>query len=888
MTPRAIVSVVALVVGLVFSASRAVAQDRAVLTGVEPARAFVGETVQYAVALVNCPDSAQPVVGSGDGFELTFAHKSQQTRSVIDERGRRDEHRMTFVYRLKLTREGTHTIPAPTVDIDGDTLRGPPRTVVAEKNEQDWLILEASASSTEVVRQDTFELRLDIFVRDVPEQGDTDPLTVQNGDAELDLPWLAVPEGLGAGDLQAWARGHLSASRRRGFRIAQFKGTFFDGAPTFLPKAERVRRKGLDGREHGYHRYRLTLPLKALRAGTYRLPSVTMRAMVANRAVVRESRFGRRQGGLEGRKYVAFADGPVVTVRDAPTEGRPATYTGGVGAFTIRATAAPTTLKVGDPLTVTILVEGDAGLEDVGALALADQPEIASRFKVYEDRPTGEVSGRTKRFVHSMRPLAADVDAVPPIEFSYFDGAEKVYKTLRTDPIPLEVREAEKLDLTEVVVNEPDAGRTELTERAGGIFANRTDVDGLGNERVRPMRWFGAVGGMAALYAALAFALGWVRRRNADPAAVRRRGAFAAARARLADEASLDAIHAAFAEVTARVRDVPAEGLTARDVGAFTRAMGDEALASEIETLLGACEAAQFGGASAGDVGRLRSQASELLDRLERRYRDGGRSALGVGATAVLIAALLAGAASAQGDRARAFLDAQRAYEQATSPDDYAAAASRFRALLAGGAYENGAVLYNLGNAYYRAGELGLAIAAYRQAERHRPGDPELAANLREALSRRVDKFPPPGKSLADHVLFWTRSVPYRTQFVWLIVAAGVAFGLGVVRLVRPGWPGVGWGAVGALVLAVVLGAGGALAYYRNDVQVHGVVVAAEAEPRKAPNGAAAFDQPIHEGTEFVVTESRATSRTRWLRIRFAGDREGWIPADRAVTLPLQ
>ena len=45
------------------------------------------------------------------------------------------------------------------------------------------------------------------------------------------------------------------------------------------------------------------------------------------------------------------------------------------------------------------------------------------------------------------------------------------------------------------------------------------------------------------------------------------------------------------------------------------------------------------------------------------------------------------------------------------------------------------AVLYNQGNAWMRAGATGRALAAYRQAQRYRPRDPYLAANLQNALA---------------------------------------------------------------------------------------------------------------------------------------------------------
>ena len=73
-------------------------------------------------------------------------------------------------------------------------------------------------------------------------------------------------------------------------------------------------------------------------------------------------------------------------------------------------------------------------------------------------------------------------------------------------------------------------------------------------------------------------------------------------------------------------------------------------------------------------------------------------------------------------------------FDAAKTPADYRESADLLESLLADG-FRNGAVYYNLGNAYFRAGEYGRAIAAYRKAKPYRPRDPYLEANLRQALS---------------------------------------------------------------------------------------------------------------------------------------------------------
>jgi len=104
------------------------------------------------------------------------------------------------------------------------------------------------------------------------------------------------------------------------------------------------------------------------------------------------------------------------------------------------------------------------------------------------------------------------------------------------------------------------------------------------------------------------------------------------------------------------------------------------------------------------------------------------------------------------------FQRAQEGFDQAQQPDDFLRVAAQYQEILDGGLV-SGAVLYNQGNAFIRAGQRGRAIACYRQAARYRPRDPYLQANLAfavEAVSTEA-----PRKSLAEYILFWQNWLSY-------------------------------------------------------------------------------------------------------------------------------
>jgi tetratricopeptide (TPR) repeat protein len=75
--------------------------------------------------------------------------------------------------------------------------------------------------------------------------------------------------------------------------------------------------------------------------------------------------------------------------------------------------------------------------------------------------------------------------------------------------------------------------------------------------------------------------------------------------------------------------------------------------------------------------------------------------------------------------RATDFESANRLYEKG----DYPAAATAYQSLLQSGR-ASAALLFNLGNARFKNGQIGQAIAAYRQAQLLAPRDPDIRANL--------------------------------------------------------------------------------------------------------------------------------------------------------------
>lgn len=132
---------------------------------------------------------------------------------------------------------------------------------------------------------------------------------------------------------------------------------------------------------------------------------------------------------------------------------------------------------------------------------------------------------------------------------------------------------------------------------------------------------------------------------------------------------------------------------------------------------------------------------------------------------------------AAMADPSRVFVEAARAYDENRLDD----AIAGWHSLLDAG-QTLPPVLFNLGNAYYRNGQLGKAIRAYRQAQWLAPRDPDIRANLGFAAQTAGIPIPSPSGPAA----FWMSLT--LAEWLWLTLSFFWALaGIGAVAIWAPG-----------------------------------------------------------------------------------------------------
>jgi tetratricopeptide (TPR) repeat protein len=210
--------------------------------------------------------------------------------------------------------------------------------------------------------------------------------------------------------------------------------------------------------------------------------------------------------------------------------------------------------------------------------------------------------------------------------------------------------------------------------------------------------------------------------------------------------------------------------------------------------------------------------------------------------------------------------------------EDYAAAIEAYEAILAGG-FESHELYYNLGNAYFKVGDLGRSILSWERALKLEPGDQDAVANLALAAQLTADEIEPlPRFWLLSVVSWWVNLLP--RSALTLLVAVGwmsLAAGLTVRILARAFTPRrVGtWLVLGGASVVLVLGTN-LLVRELGIGQVERGVILADAVPvRSAPaedDNLTLFE--VHEGTRVRIDQRTE----RWAEIVLDDGKVGWVP----------
>jgi hypothetical protein len=625
-------------VAILLSAAQARAADEPeMVVEVGASEIFFGESVEYRVEIHNAKNPSAPdlsalrqdfdVVAGGD-------ESTNQSSTFIINGQFTQQNSFGHVYHFRLTpkRAGRLVVAAPSVTIDGKTITGQSLALnVIASGPQDLVVLEIKVDRAKIYPTQPFDVTLRVLVRPLPDDPERDPLLpLRRLPPHLEINWVDLPAGLSGDDKARWLE-KLLADNGSGFTLNDLStrsGSIFDGPrlAVFNLYQGRESRKGLDGHSVNYFVYELTRKLTAEKAGTYRLGP----------AVVKGSFVAAMQGSsYAGRRLIALAPVVPVEVRDVPVP-RPATFCGGIGNYRLAASANPTALRVGDPLTLKLDIErgqSSGSLDLISAPDLTANSQIAADFEVLDKKPTGRKEGEIKRFEYALRPKRAGV-GIPALAITVFNPERETFSEITIDPIALSVSAASRVGAGDLVGSLPASGSQLIKSRDQGTFHNVTDLSELKDERVNVLGLAGLAVGLWCGMGCLIAVVSAHRRKSGDSAWQRRRNARRAAERKLVDARKFlaagqrvdahRAVRSALLGLIADTRNIVAEGLTMSEADAMlARTAVPASDREEVVRLLEAIESAEYGSGIASEAPAMIETAQRLIPSLARHLERG-------------------------------------------------------------------------------------------------------------------------------------------------------------------------------------------------------------------------------------------------------------------------
>ncbi len=339
---------------------------------------------------------------------LSLGSPSTSSSQQIDFNSGRTSSTLVISYPVTPQRTGEFTIPALTADVGGQQLSTAPLKLIVNK---------AAAPSTEAMNSGNEVAFMKLIF---PKQ------KIYIGESVIARLELYLRD-----DVQNISNFQMTSSPTEGFSA---------GKTVMVQNQQRRVRVG----SRFYNVIPLLMPLTTVKTGTLALGPLTANVVV----VLPGGFFG------EQRQVSLATETANVTALPLPEENKPANFSGAIGTFTMSATAGPSTITVGDPVTVRVKISGHGSLD---SLTLPSQ-DAWQNFKAYPPTTKLETSDQfgfqgTKTFEQIISPLNNDVHELPPVHFDFFNPEDGQYHSLKSVALPLTVRAAGSSPLPALAAN---------------------------------------------------------------------------------------------------------------------------------------------------------------------------------------------------------------------------------------------------------------------------------------------------------------------------------------------------------------------------------------------------------------------------------------------------
>ena len=411
-------------------------------------------------------------------------------------------------------------------------------------------------------------------------------------------------------------------------RMPEFETDSFTKTPFQQPQQRQEKR---DGKDFEVCNFRTTLT--AVKSGSVPLGPLTfnIQAAIPKKKVNNAANplgaffdgfpFDNQPTALQERKVILPQQ--TVEIRELPAENKPETFRGAIGQFRFSSSTSQGKVKFGEPLVVTLQVEGEGNFDRIEAPPLLE-PEGWRAYPAEASFAKSDDTGLrgVKTFRIALVPEKTHT-RTPQFEFASFDPSSATYQKQQNGISALEVEGAPLPAVEPKQVAAPKAAepKPEPKPEAKPVLAEERFESEAGSRVWESREWFWGLQLAAGLL--LVGMLGTIgvrghlKRRGDGPRLLREAGALEAGLRGARDRAAFFETAIRAAQLRAQVRSgQPAAAADATDIGRAFSAGG--ALQGELHWLFEADAEARFAGGSAAQALKEeeRRRVQDLLSKL--------------------------------------------------------------------------------------------------------------------------------------------------------------------------------------------------------------------------------------------------------------------------------
>ena len=860
-----------------YSLFTAVAQT---LTASAPSHVGVGEQFRLTYTVNtqnvsefragNIPDELEVLIGPNRSVQSSYQIINGHTSSSSS---------ITYTYIVVATKNGTYTIPAAHVVVDGKSIASNALTIKVSGSSQGH---SGNATSPRQQRQQDNEPEL----RDAGSHISGSDLFIK---VSANKKRVYEQEPI----LLTYKVYTLVSLTQLEGKMPDLKG--FHTQEVDLPQQKSFKIETLNGRPYRTVTWSQYVMFPQL-TGKLTIPSITFNGIVVqqNRNIDPfEAFFNGGSGYVEVKKQIIA---PSIDIQVDPLPQRPANFSGGVGKFSISAQLDKTEAKANDPISLRVIVSG------IGNLKLIRQPQV--EFPKDFDKYDAKITDKTKLTANGVEgSMIYDILAVPrhpgkfeipPVEFVFFNTATQKYETVKSEGFTLDVAKG--------------SGSAKVSD-----FTGQEDLQLL-NKDIRHIKtsasqqhplndfFFGSTGYWCSLIilAVIFISLFVIFRQraieNANITKQRGKRANKVATKRLKKASRLmaenkpgefydEVLRALWGYVGDKLA-IPVEQLSHDNISQrLTERQVDEDTIAEFMGALDECEFERYApGDPKGNMNKVYDKAMNAIEKIEevmkrskeRRSKESSRNAR----VLLLVFYLLLTPSLLTPASAITKAEADSAYVHG----EYQKAIDSYETLLKKGV--SAELYYNLGNAYYRTENITRAVLNYERALLLSPSDHDIRFNLQMARSKTIDKIVPEQEMF---FVTWYRSlVNLASVDGWAMIAL-ICLGLAIILALIYLFSDLVWlrkvAFFGALFMIVIFVCSNLFAHQQKTQLLNrtGAIITESAVTVKstpAKNGIDLFI--LHEGTKVTIIDA---SMKEWKEIRLADGKEGWIETRQMETI---